>query len=195
MSQDTDTYAKVQNAIVALGGNMASEYGNPVQTIRKARDTLYERIGGVVACSELYQTPSFPEGSGPDFCNAVIRLETTLEPNELLSCLNEIEQEFGRKRIGRWGARTLDLDLIAYGSCILPDEATWAHWKELPIEAQKRETPTELILPHPRLQDRAFVLVPLCDVAPDWEHPILEKTATELLDALPESDLAEICPV
>lgn len=91
--------------------------------------------------------------------------------------------------------RTLDLDLIALGSWVLPDRAGYQYWLDLPLEQQMVETPDKLILPHPRVQDRGFVLVPLCDVFPDWVHPILGKTAAELCAALPKTELEAILPL
>lgn len=90
--------------------------------------------------------------------------------------------------------RTLDLDLIAFGQTVLPDPATHGHWRDLPMEDQRRFAPDRLILPHPRLQDRAFVLIPLCDVAPDWPHPVTGRTIAQMAAALPASDTAEVRP-
>lgn len=98
----------------------------------------------------------------------------------------------GRERGTRWGQRTLDLDLLAMGDLVLPDAQVYAHWRDLPLEDQARRAPEQLILPHPRLQDRAFVLVPLSDVAPDWRHPVLGRTVLEMRDALSPEALAEV---
>ena len=103
-----------------------------------------------------------------------------------------IEARFGRQRITRWGARTLDIDLLAMGDAVLPDLAEQSRWRTLPPEDQARIAPDRLILPHPRLQDRAFVLVPLADVAADWRHPVLGLSVAEMLAALPASARAEI---
>ena len=109
-------------------------------------------------------------------------------PAQILATLHAVEAALGRQRIARWGERTLDLDLIAVGEQLLPDPATHAQWRTLPLDQQMAEAPSELILPHPRLQDRAFVLVPLADVAPDWCHPVLGHTVTQMLHALPQAD-------
>ena len=89
----------------------------------------------------------------------------------------------------------LDLDLIAWGQAVLPDPATQRRWMELAPDRQTVETPDQLILPHPRLQDRAFVLVPLAEVAPDWRHPVLGLTVTEMCAALPAKDRDEVIPI
>ncbi len=98
----------------------------------------------------------------------------------------------GRKRTVRWGARTVDLDLLAVGAEIRPDRATQDHWRNLAPADQAIKAPDQLILPHPRIQDRAFVLVPLADIAPDWVHPILGKTVLEMLNDLPEADKEDV---
>ncbi len=114
---------------------------------------------------------------------------------ELLSRLHKIEANFGRQRTQRWGMRTLDIDLLALGDAVLPDAATQTRWRNLEPRLQATQTPTDLILPHPRMQDRAFVLVPLADVAPEWRHPLLHLTVTEMLAALPATDVAEMHPL
>ena len=92
-------------------------------------------------------------------------------PEAVLARLHATEDAFARRRRARWGPRTLDLDLIAMGDTVLPDAATQARWRALDAAAQRSLAPDRLILPHPRMQERAFVLVPLADVAPGWRHP------------------------
>lgn len=142
--------------------------------------------------SRWYSTPAHPPGSGPDFVNGALSLESALPPEDLLAFLHDVERDFGRTRDQRWGPRTLDLDLIAAEGTVLPDSATWQYWHDLPAEKQTVETPDRLILPHPRLQDRAFVLVPLMDIAPDWVHPVLRRTIAEMHDDLTANDLAGV---
>ena len=95
----------------------------------------------------------------------------------------------------RWGMRTLDIDLLALGDSVLPDAQTQDAWRDLAPETQARLAPDRLILPHPRLQDRAFVLVPLADVAPDWRHPRLGLTVRQMLEALPAADREAVKPL
>ncbi len=103
-----------------------------------------------------------------------------------LAALHRIEAAFGRDRAGRWAPRRLDIDLIAMGDAVRPDRATQALWRDLPPERQAREAPGALILPHPRMQDRPFVLVPMAEVAPDWRHPLTGLTVREMLSRLPD---------
>jgi len=128
----------------------------------------------VLERSHFYKTA--PVGPPqPDYLNACILIETTLPPRSLLHHLLAIENQFGRVRQVRWGARSLDLDLLLYGNQIV-------------------DTPG-LTVPHPRLHERAFVLVPLMDIAPDWPHPIFRKTVSQLLDQLPVSGVERLMPV
>jgi len=178
--------------LVAFGGNMPSDAGAPSHTIRAALHALQEAGVEVIAASALYGTPCFPAGAGPDYVNAAARLRADLEPDGLLAILHDIEARFGRTRARRWGQRTLDLDLVACGDAVLPDLATYMAWHDLDPAAQMERAPERLILPHPRLQERAFVLVPLNDVAPDWRHPVSGLTVTEMLAALPAKSRAEV---
>lgn len=92
----------------------------------------------------------------------------------------------GRQREGaaRWGPRTIDLDLIAAGQIVRPNAAIQSTWRDLPEADQRRIAPEKLILPHPRMQDRIFVLRPLSEIAPKWRHPVTGKTVAEMLAAL-----------
>jgi len=112
-----------------------------------------------------------------------------------LTILHKIEQDFDRKRDKRWAARSLDLDLIAHGDQILPNRDVFRHWGDLPLAAQKTKAPEELILPHPRMQDRGFVLIPLADIAPNWRHPVFGKTVQQMIDGLSPAECAEITAI
>ena len=144
------------------------------------------------AVSRLYKTPAFPAGSGPDYLNACAALATRLSAPEILMILHRIEADLGRVRHQRWGARGIDLDLLAMGDQVAPGPAVHDHWRGLPPGRQQVETPDQLILPHPRLQDRAFVLVPLADIAPLWRHPRLGQTVMQMLAALPVKDRQDV---
>ncbi|MGC8203074.1 2-amino-4-hydroxy-6-hydroxymethyldihydropteridine diphosphokinase [Aliiroseovarius sp. PTFE2010] len=195
MEQPVSDHNAEYRGIVALGGNIDSGFGPPNATITAAIDRLEASGVRVRARSNLYRTDCYPKGSGPDFINAVVAVETGLDAPALLALLHRIEAEFGRQRTARWSARTLDMDLIALGGQVLPDAATVRAWIDLPLAQQMERAPDGLILPHPRLQDRAFVLIPLCDVAPDWRHPISGLTAREMCDRLPQADKEGVKPV
>lgn len=179
-------------ALVALGANLSGPAGTPLDAVQWAVKTLADKGLTLTETSGWYRTPAWPAGSGPDFVNGAIAVETGLMPAELLRLLKETESEFGREQGERWGPRVLDLDLIAMGNLVLPDGVTQDAWRELPEGVQRSQAPDQLILPHPRLQDRAFVLVPVADIAPDWRHPRLNLTVRQMRDALPPEDLAGI---
>lgn len=177
---------------LALGSNLPFGEWSPIETLKEALRSLSSEDITVDAISEFYRTPCFPAGAGPDYVNAAARLRSDLRPHDMLRRLHEVELDFGREREVRWGMRTLDLDLVAAGDQVLPDLATFEKWRTLPTEMQMASTPDTLILPHPRLQDRAFVLVPLRDIAADWVHPVLNRSVAEMCDALSPDALAEI---
>jgi 2-amino-4-hydroxy-6-hydroxymethyldihydropteridine diphosphokinase len=187
--------------LVALGANLPSEAGlgkrSSAETLEAALVDL-EGFGLVLkGKSRFYRTPCFPAGAGPDYVNAaaVFFTDKALTAAEILIILHKVEAMHGRDRQGRWASRTLDIDLLAVDALVLPDAPTHQLWRDLPLEDQLRMAPDQLILPHPRLAERAFVLVPLADVAPDWRHPILGKTVVQMRDALPQADLAAVEPL
>ena len=184
-----------QNALISLGSNQLSFWGSPLATLREAIARLGVISVSPPLVSRFYKNPAFPKGNGPDYINAAVQITTELTPGDLLAALHEIEADAGRERVVRWGQRTLDLDLLTFGQAVLPNEQTYLTWRDLPLARQTQEAPQELILPHPRLQDRAFVLVPLCDIAPDWRHPVFGRTAQSLCDALPAADKADVVPL
>lgn len=180
--------------VVAFGTNQSFGDISPDALIAAALREIAVVLDADVRPSGLFRTPCFPVGAGPDYLNAaaLVTLQQARTPDRVLADLHAVEARFGRVRQARWGARTLDIDLLAMGDMVLPDPQTHQYWRDLPVDAQQRQTPDRLILPHPRLQDRAFVLVPLADVAAGWRHPILGRSVEEMLDALPMADRAEV---
>lgn len=174
-------------ALVALGANLSFKGSAPAATVARAMDALGD-MGLVEGRSRLWRSPAWPPG-GPDYVNAALALRVMGPPEAVLAALHAVEAAFGRARDARWGPRTLDLDLLSLdgpdGPLVRPDAATQDAWRALDPASQAREAPSTLVLPHPRMQDRAFVLLPLREVAPDWRHPLLGLDAGGMLRALP----------
>ncbi|WP_112311699.1 2-amino-4-hydroxy-6-hydroxymethyldihydropteridine diphosphokinase [Pseudogemmobacter bohemicus] len=183
--------------VIALGANLPFEGKFPAETLRLALAALGEDGLTISGASSLWSTPCFPRGAGPDYVNAIIltHVDVLTGPATIMAILHRIEAKFGRERHERWGGRTLDLDLIAWGDSVFPDAATQTAWRDLPADEQGRRAPDQLILPHPRMQDRAFVLVPMAGILPDWRHPLLGLTVRDMLAALPAEDREAVKPL
>lgn len=152
--------------ILGLGANLDSPAGGPRDTLEAALAALASGGVRVRALSRWYETAPVPPSGQPWFTNAVAILETGLAAPPLLGLLQDVERRFGRRRgLDRNAARSIDLDLLAYGDLVIRT--------------------AELELPHPRLHERAFVLVPLADLAPNWRHPVRGETVETMLAALP----------
>lgn len=183
--------------IVSLGANLPSAAGDAALTLREALEILHAEAGiSIAAVSRIWRTPAFPPGSGPDYANAAAAIRTGLAATDLLDRLHGIEARFGRDRsTGRWAARVLDLDLIALDDLILPDPATLRHWIGLSPDRQRTLAPDRLILPHPRMQDRGFVLAPLAEIATGWRHPLTGEAVSRMLAALGPGVLSGMTPL
>ncbi|WP_378946423.1 2-amino-4-hydroxy-6-hydroxymethyldihydropteridine diphosphokinase [Paracoccus sp. R86501] len=183
--------------IVALGANLPGPSQDLWNSLRSALTILHEhRDISISSVSRFWRTPAYPAGSGPDFANAVAVVTSPLPPTALLAELHKIEADFGRDRsTGRWSARVLDLDLIALDGLIVPDAAMLRDWIDLPPDQQRRRAPDQLILPHPRLQDRGFVLGPLAEIAPAWRHPLTGHDVARMLADLPPDAMDGMTPL
>jgi len=180
---------------VALGSNLSRATGTSREICNEALGLFLAAGLRITQRSSWYSAPAFPSGSGPDYVNGVVKIETGLTAPEALFALHAIESQLGRTRPHRWASRIIDLDLLAFDAVILPDRAGFERWASLPLSAQMEAAPDELILPHPRMQDRAFVLVPLAEIAPNWMHPVFRKTAAEMCADLPSEAVAGILPL
>lgn len=160
-----------QIAFVAFGGNV----GDPIATLRKAIPLVTESIGPLLELSSLYETKPLTLNNTPqpNYLNAVFSVVTTLEPADILRGLLSIEQNLGRDRSldKRWEPRTIDLDLLFVGDRVESNEF--------------------LTLPHPEIAKRDFVLRPLAEIAPNFEHPKLKQSIRALLDCLKEQSVDE----
>lgn len=175
-------------ALLALGANLPSAVGDPASTLEAALAALDTGDVRVLRRSPWYRTEAVPAGSGPDFVNGAAAVETLLSAEALLARLHRVEATLGRERRTRWAPRACDLDLLAHGSQIVPSAEEQARWAAIDTARAATVTPERLILPHPRMQDRPFVLVPLADVAPDWCHPVTGRTVREMCDDLPQQE-------
>jgi 2-amino-4-hydroxy-6-hydroxymethyldihydropteridine diphosphokinase len=184
-----------ESALISLGSNATSQAGSPRESLVAALSTLTAAGLPPVAVSRFFRSPAWPTGSGPEFVNACAVVATDLGPEGTLARLHAVEAEFGRVRTVRWGPRTLDLDLLFHGSAVQPDRATWQNWRDLPPDRQQTEAPGALILPHPRIADRGFVLLPLAEIAAGFVHPVTRQTVADMLKVLPPKSLAGMAPL
>lgn len=141
-----------------LGGNL----GDRLEYLKFGKYLIEKNIGIIINKSQIYESEAWGDKTNKKFLNQVIEIETSLEPNIILNKLLNIEQKAGRKRIVKWGARTLDLDILFIESKIIDEE--------------------ELTVPHPQIQNRRFTLLPLYEIKPNFIHPVLKKKISKLLD-------------
>ncbi len=158
--------------LIGLGANLPSPKGQPRQTLEAALAALGDHQIDLVRCSRWYRSPPQPPSAQPWYVNGVAVVRTALDPQALLAALNRIETDFGRIRVSRNEPRTLDLDILGYHRVV----------------SRGAKSPR---LPHPRLHKRAFVLLPLCEVAPRWRHPADGRTVAAMIAGLPPTSAAE----
>lgn len=155
--------------LVALGSNIKGPWGSPRQTLLKAIDALDQWPVQVMKISKLIETAPYGNPNQPDFVNAVVQVRTALSPDSLIRRLHLIEKSAGRIRRRRWGPRTLDLDIIDYHGL---------------IRIQHGYVQKELVLPHPGIAQRSFVLEPIMEIAPQWKHPLIRESAKVMIQKL-----------
>jgi 2-amino-4-hydroxy-6-hydroxymethyldihydropteridine diphosphokinase len=167
-------------AFIALGSNLPFDGQPPPRVLARALSAM--QAAGLVprALSGIWESAAWPPSDQPDYYNAVAEVDRAgLSPQPLYATLREIELSFGRQRRERWAARTLDLDIVALDGCA--------------------GTFGAITLPHPRMHERAFVLAPLGEVAPEWRHPETGQTPGEMLALLPAKDryrrLSDLTPL
>lgn len=141
-----------------LGANM----GNRKESLNKAAAILQKEVGKIVSASSIYETAAWGKIEQADYLNQVLKISTDIEADELLPIISDIESRLGRVRKKVWEPRIIDIDILFYGDQIIHNN--------------------KLIIPHPHLQDRRFVLTPLAEIAPALVHPILKKTIAQLLE-------------
>jgi 2-amino-4-hydroxy-6-hydroxymethyldihydropteridine diphosphokinase len=155
-------------AYIGLGSNMGDKFG----ACRRAIEKL-GKAGRLIKVSSFYCTEPVGYSNQEDFVNAVVAIETPLSPAALLARCHVIEDALGRSRLVRWGPRTIDLDILLYGDQVIND--------------------AELTVPHPLMATRAFVLVPLFEIAPDAVHPVLNAEIAQLMHSLRDDHRVALC--
>ncbi|MEG3617423.1 2-amino-4-hydroxy-6-hydroxymethyldihydropteridine diphosphokinase [Magnetovibrio sp. PR-2] len=158
--------------LIGLGANLPSDrFGSPVQTLEAALDALSAHAKvRVLRRSRWFESAPVPMSDQPWYVNGVCIVETPLEPAELLAVLHQIETDFGRVRAERNAPRVLDLDLLAFDDLITDETVGFS-------------------VPHPRMHERGFVLLPIRDLVPGWTHPVLFKGLEMLIKNLPEDQV------
>jgi len=152
--------------LIGLGANLSGPYGSPEKALQACDPVFKARGFPIVSSSHIWMSAPVPLSDQPWYRNAVVRVETALSPEVLITALHSIEADFGRVRSARNASRVLDLDLLVYDDVVLERD--------------------DLYVPHPRMHTRAFVLYPLQENAPDWIHPVLKQPVDVLIENLPD---------
>ncbi len=144
--------------VLCIGGNL----GDRLENLEETRDFIEFNIGDIVEASSIYESPAWGMEAAPEFLNQILVVKSTLNHLQLLNEIKELEEFYGRTRVaGKYTSREMDVDIIYFNEDVLEDE--------------------KITVPHPRLQERKFVLTPLAEVLPEFVHPVLKKSSVELL--------------
>lgn len=141
---------------------LGSNQSNPYNQLRRAGIALCQEAGQIISVSGVYQSAAWGMTRQSDFLNQVISIEAEFNPYEMLDCIQKIEKNMGRKRTTKWGPRIIDIDILYAENEVIQTE--------------------HLIIPHPEIPNRRFTLVPLCELSPDFVHPVLSKSNQQLLE-------------
>jgi len=141
---------------------LGSNQGESLRILERAVYEISQRVGAIAKASSVYKTKAWGIENQPDFLNQVLEVESDLNPLEILDYILGIEESLGRKRDIKWSSRAIDIDILYFGSEIVAEP--------------------KLTIPHPEIQNRKFTLIPICEIAPDFIHPILRKTQNVLLE-------------
>lgn len=147
--------------ILAFGSNLPFKNNSPQDNIEKAYEVLSKNGIKILNKSSIYRSEAYPNKNDPEFCNSVVSVDTDLEPNVLLKIILKIEESFDRKRYVKNSPRTLDIDIICFDDIVLNEK--------------------NLIIPHPEMQNRLFVLLPIQEINKNWLHPVLSKSVTNII--------------
>lgn len=160
---------KYINVYLGLGSNI----GDRAENLRSAARLIEKNVGKIAKKSRFYETQPWGKTDQDPFYNQVLMINTTLEPREVLDKISRIERELGRERKEQWGPRIIDIDILFYGKWVVRDKG--------------------LEIPHPEIQDRGFVLVPMMEISGEFEHPVLKKAIDELyMDCKDMSDVVDL---
>ncbi|MCO6497028.1 MAG: 2-amino-4-hydroxy-6-hydroxymethyldihydropteridine diphosphokinase [Chitinophagaceae bacterium] len=153
---------RLHKVYLSTGTNL----GNRKHNLANARRLIEDHAGNIIAASSIYKTAPWGYADQPDFLNQVVEIETTLSPAALMKTLLRIEEEMGRVRTFKNASRVIDIDILFYDNSIRKNNG--------------------VIIPHPLIAERRFILVPMCELKPDYVHPVLKKNMLELLDECPD---------
>ena len=172
--------------LIGLGSNLTTDdLPTSKAVLEEAIDMLSSEDTKIVKGSRFYETEPVPASDQPWYVNAVVHVESNLSAPLLLERLHDVEQKLGRTRRERWEARIIDLDLLSYNGEILPSKEKWL--------AERENSHSDILMvPHARMHQRSFVLLPLRDIEPNWIHPVFDKKVLELIDELETDEIVRV---